>query len=132
MALHRGDRQYWDIPSLPEDRLILRHHEALGNAVRNIFRTSLGDRGGLFRPNWGTYMHQWLQDPLDEVSKRSILAAARHDVNRHFPLVRVNTSLSTVKNLPQREGPGISIRLAVDTSLYDQGGVQFIQIDLRR
>ena len=133
MPLNRQDRQYWDIPSIPEDRLVLRHYEAMGNAIRNLFRTSLGDRGGLFRPNWGTYLHQWLQDPLDELSKRSILAVVRYDLNRHFPLVRVNTELSTVDNLPEHDGPGVAIHLAIDTTLYDRGGVsQIIPINIRR
>ena len=132
MPINREDRRYWDIPTLPDDKLVLRHYEAMGNAIQNLFQTSLGDRGGIFRPNWGTYLHQWLHEPLDEISKRTILAVVRQDLSRHFPLIRMNRELSEVNELPEGQGPGVSIKLVVDTSLYDQGGVsQIIPIDIR-
>ena len=129
------DRQYWDVPTRPDQQesILVRHYNALENSVTNLLRTPVGERGGLFRPLWGSRLHRYLHEPLDELTMLMIKMELHYTLRKHFPLITVNLAKTDVSEIPEGAGgPGIRIRLAIDTRVYD--GLQVsrtFQVDIQ-
>jgi phage baseplate assembly protein W len=84
--------------------------EAINNAIRNLFRCPIGARGPIFRPDYGTFLHSMLQEPLDNITAAKIRASLLASLQKWEPRVRIITKDTVV--LPMTAISGYLVRVA--------------------
>ena len=121
-----SDRQYWDVPTHPgqHEATLVRHYAALKNAVNNLFQTQVGDRGGLFRPLWGSRLKRYLHEPVSERTILMLKMELHYLLRKFFPLLSINMARTQITELQGSDGPGLHVRMVVSTEIYDR-----IQVD---
>jgi len=62
---------------------------AIHNSLRNLFGCPIGARGPIFRPDYGTFLAQNLQEPIHETTAARIRASAIQSIQKWEPRVRV-------------------------------------------
>jgi phage baseplate assembly protein W len=64
----------------------------INNSIRNLFRCPIGDRGRIFRPDFGTYIYQLLQEPQDAETAGKIRASLIQSLEKWEPRVTLDHS----------------------------------------
>ncbi len=103
---------------------------AIHNSLRNLFGCPIGARGPIFRPDYGTFLHQNLQEPIDNITAARIRASAIQSIQKWEPRVRIIPQQTFV--LPNPNAYGYVFRVAYvylvtdeakSTSFFLQAGI---------
>lgn len=95
-------------------------------SLRNLFACPIGERGRIFQPEYGTYLYQFLQEPLDGQTAARIRSSLIQSLERWEPRIRLIEAGTAV--VPQPLLPGYYIRLQYVLKLKNQMSVAEFRI----
>ena len=98
LSLLRDQVDYVDLNSMignPGESDLLYDKQAIHQAILNIFRTTPGEAGPIFEPEFGSLLYNLLFEPMDDVTSTKIRAATFQALQRWEPRIDVDFSSST-------------------------------------
>ena len=78
--------------------------QAINNAIRNLYGCPIGARGPIFRPDYGTFLFQQLQEPIDNITASKIRASSIQSIQKWEPRIRIIPQQTFVIPNPQAFG----------------------------
>jgi len=88
---------------------------AIANSIFNLLNCPIGARSRTFQPQYGTLWYQFLQEPIDDVTSRSIRVAFFQALAQWEPRITIDMTNSFVQ--PDLSIPGYNLRLSYTTQL---------------
>lgn len=87
---------------LPDDLAIV-------NSLFNLFNCSIGERGKIFQPEYGSEWRAYLQEPIDAITAAKMRISMINSIGRWEPRITLDYSRTTIT--PIYELPGYAVRI---------------------
>lgn len=120
MALNRNTYKYWDVRLLISDKDTSEIHEgkeALKGAILNLFKTKYGNRAGILMPDFGSRIHLFLHENIDDYTATAFRMTLIEDLRKGFPIANFDFSRTVVKPITTGPLPGYYVFLSVNESV---------------
>ena len=95
---------------LNANSLLVPDIQAINNSLTNLFRCPIGSRGKTFQPTYGTYLYQFLQEPMDDQTTNKVRASLIQSIEYWEPRIQLDYGNTTVQAVPSL--PGYVIRIS--------------------
>jgi phage baseplate assembly protein W len=82
---------------------------AIVNSLFNLFNCTVGERGKIFQPEYGSEWRRFLQEPIDAVTARKMWISMVQTLGRWEPRITLDLSRTTITAIP--ELPGYAVRI---------------------
>lgn len=82
---------------------------AIVNSLFNLFNCSIGERGKIFQPEYGSEWKRFLQEPIDEITAAKMRIAMIQAIARWEPRIVLDYSKSSIT--PNYLLPGYDVRI---------------------
>ena len=92
LSLLRSQANYIDLNSMigsPGESQLLYDKQAIRQAILNIFKTTIGEAGPIFEPEFGSGIYNLLQEPFDDVTGMQIRVATIQALQRWEPRIEL-------------------------------------------
>lgn len=80
-----------------------------GSSLINLFNCSIGERGKIFQPEYGSEWLQFLQEPIDQITAAKMRIAMIQAVQRWEPRIQLDVGRSSI--VPDYNIPGYIVRI---------------------
>lgn len=80
---------------------------AISNSLYNLFNCSIGARGRIFSPLYGSLWYQYLQEPIDAQTANSMWISMVQSIAKWEPRIKLNYSQTSIT--PDFSIPGYAV-----------------------
>lgn len=89
-------------------------------SLYNLLNCPVGDRGGLFEPEYGSDLYYFLQEPCTTTTAQSIRTSILATLGKWEPRIRLDPTNTTVTPMPSEDGYYVRISgWYLETQEYD-------------